>query len=106
MNDEYLSLTLLSLPGETEADFKRRLSGFWTHMLRNRPDDYEKVYAETAAFERHGEGLSRKYLIEAGVSDLLTRELRAQKLEFLPVDEDDVYSKYEATPPEWFWIEH
>jgi hypothetical protein len=106
MNDEYLSLTLLSQPSESENDFKRRLSVFWTHMLRNFEADYEKVYAEMVAFEPHGSELSRKYLIEAEVKQLLTAELQKQGMAFLPVDEDDVYSKYEATPPEWFWIEH
>jgi len=33
-------------------------------------------------------------------------ELTAASVDFVPVDEDDVYSKYEAAPPDWFWIEH
>ena len=41
--DEYLCLTVLSRPSEPDAEFKARLSAFWTTMLRTRPDDFEKV---------------------------------------------------------------
>ena len=51
MND-YLCLNVLAKPGESEADFKARLSAFWTHMLRRHQAAFEKVYAETSAFER------------------------------------------------------
>ena len=34
------------------------------------------------------------------------KALKSAKMGHLPVDPDDVYSKYEAAPPEWFWIEH
>ena len=104
--DEYLCLTVVSRASEPEAEFKSRLSAFWTKMLRERPDDFEKVYAETVAFERHAERVSRRYLIEVGVSRVLEGELAAAGLEFAPLDPDDLYTKYEAAPPEWFWIEH
>ena len=104
--DEYLCLTVLSRAGEGEAEFKARLSAFWTRMLREKPDDFEKVYAETVGFEPHAGQLARKYLIEAGVADVLVPELRAAGVDHLPIDPDDLYSKYEAAPPEWFWIEH
>ena len=104
--DEYLCLTLLSRPAESQADFKARLSAFWTRMLREKPDDFEKVYAETVAFERQTDRLSRRYLVEAAAIDALTRELSAAGLDFAPIDPDDLYSKYEAAPPDWFWIEH
>ena len=104
--EDYLCLTLVSHPQESELDFKRRLSSFWTHILRNFKDDYEKVYAEHAAFEKTGDFLSRKYLIEAVVSELLTEQLHHQGMAFSPLDPEDLYSKYEASPPEWFWIEH
>lgn len=106
MSDDYLMLTVRSRPGEAEPDFKTRLSEFWTAQLRNHPDEFEKVYAETVAFERSGDRLSRQYLIEADVADLLERELKAGGVEFAPIDRDDLYTKYEATPPEWMWIEH
>jgi hypothetical protein len=104
--DEYLCVTLVSKPGESEADFKARLSRFWTHMLRERPDDFEKVYAETVHFEREGDRLARKYLVEAGVVSVLETEFAASEMDHLPIDPDDLYTKYEAAPPDWFWIEH
>ena len=104
--DEYLCLTVLSRPSEPDAEFKARLSAFWTTMLRTRPDDFEKVYAEAVAFERHADRASRRYLIEAGVAGVLEAELPAAGLDHAPLDADDLYSKYEAAPPEWFWIEH
>jgi hypothetical protein len=104
--DEYLCLVVLSRPSEPEAEFKARLSAFWTKMLRERPADFEKVYAEAVAFERQTDRLSRRYLIETGVAEVLAAELQSAGLDHAPIDADDVYSKYEAAPPEWFWIEH
>lgn len=104
--DEYLCLNLLSRPGESEADFKARLSALWTTMLRQHPDDFEKVYAETSAFEKSENRLLRKYLVEAPAIPAIVAELKTHGMDHEPVDEDEIYSKYEATPPEWFWIEH
>ncbi|HUR56005.1 MAG TPA: hypothetical protein VMZ71_17850 [Gemmataceae bacterium] len=104
--DGYLCLTVLSRLSEPEGEFKARLSAFWTKMLRGRPDDFEKVYAETVAFERQTDRLSRRYLIEAGVASVLEVELPAAGLDHAPLDPDDLYTKYEAAPPDWFWIEH
>ncbi len=97
---------MVSQPGEAQADFAARLSRFWTHMLRNHPDEFEKVYAETTAFDAKGDRASRQYLVEGGVAGLLEREFAAAGLAHEPIDRDDVYSKYEATPPDWMWIEH
>ncbi len=104
--DEYLCLTVLSRTGEAEAEFKTRLSEFWSAMLRAKPDEFEKVYAEAAKFEECDGRLGRRYLIESGVADGLSADLVRGGLEHLPLDSDDLYSKYEAAPPEWFWIEH
>jgi hypothetical protein len=104
--DEYLCLTLVGKPREPEPEFKARLTAFWTHMIRNRPDDYERVYAEATAFGSHGERPTRQYMAEAGVVEALTAELTAAGVDFEPVDEDEVYSKYEASSPDWFQIEH
>lgn len=104
--DEYVCLTVLSRAGEAEAEFKGRLSAFWSGMLRAKPDEFEKVYAEAVAFEKHDGCLGRRYLVESGVAEFLVAELTRGGLGFLPVDPDDLYSKYEAAPPEWFWIEH
>lgn len=104
--EEYVCLTLRSRLGEAEAAFKARLSTFWTGVLRITPADFEKVYAEAAAFERLADRLERRYLIEAVVADSLAVALTSGQLDFQPIDPDDLYSKYEAAPPEWFWIEH
>ncbi len=104
--DEYVCVTVLSRPGEAAADFSGRLSRFWTHMLRDRKDDFEKVYAETTAFESAGGRLSRQYLAEADVVAVLEAEFAAAGLEHEPIDRDEVYSKYEAVAPDWMQIEH
>lgn len=104
--DDYLCITLMSAAGETEADFKARISAFWSDMLRNRPEDFEKVYAETVAFEPEGDQLTRKYLVEASVVPVLEQQFQAAGIGYQPIDPDDLYTKYEAAPPEWFWIEH
>src|SRR5260221_14656910 len=103
--DDYLCLTLLAQPGEPEAAFKARLSAFWTSMLREKPDKFEKVYAEAVAFEHHADRLGRRYLIESGVADPLQAALASAGIAHQPIDPDDLYSRYEAAPPEWFWIE-
>jgi len=103
---EYLCVTVRSRPSEAESSFTSRLSELWTDMLRNHPDEFEKVYAETAKFEPDGGVLTRQYLFEAEIVAMLTAKLRTSAIDHDAIDEDDVYSKYEAVPPEWFWIEH
>lgn len=103
---DYRLIALHSLPGESEPEFQARLAAFWTHYLRTRPDDYEKVYAEKTDSDRDGDRLKRCYLVEADGIPPLTEALADQNISHDPVDPDDVYSKYEAAPPEWFWIEH
>ncbi len=104
--DDYLYLILLSRPGESEASFKDRLSAFWTHVLREHPEDFESVYAEKTSFEREGKRLTRTYLIEEKSAAKLVKHLSKMEMDFDPLDPADVYSKYEASPPDWFWIEH
>jgi len=104
--DEYLCITVVSKPGESQADFAARLSEFWTHMLRNHKDDFEKVYAETTAFGAEGNRVSRQYLVKQDGADLLEREFAGSGLEHEPIDREDVFPKYEASPPDWMWIEH
>jgi hypothetical protein len=104
--NDYLCLTVISHAGESEPDFKRRLSEFWSGVLRSSPEEFEKVYAEAVAYDRHGDRLGRRYLIEADATAPLAAEAVRGGFDHLPVDEDDSYSKYEAAPPEWFWIEH
>jgi hypothetical protein len=104
--DEYLCLTLVGKPGEPEPAFKSRLVAFWTHMIRGRPDDYEKVYSEATEFETEGGKVARRYMVEPGVVPVLAAELAAQGVDHLPVDPDDLYSKAEASSSDWFQIEH
>lgn len=104
--DEYLCITILSRPGESTEAFGSRLSEFWTHMLRRHKDDFEKVYAETTSFEQQGDRWSRQYLMMQEVVDLVEDEMRAAGLDYEPISRDDVYSRYEATPPDWMQIEH
>ena len=104
--DDFICLTVRARPGEGEAEFSARLTRFWTHMLRSRPDDFEKVYAETTRFETGGGVLTRQYLVREDAANAVTQEMAAAGVEHAPVDRDDVYTKYEATPPHWMQIEH
>jgi hypothetical protein len=104
--DEFVCISVVSQPGESEAAFAARLSRFWTHLLRNFKSDFEKVYAETTEFEEHAGRLCRKYLAREEVVSLLEREMNAGGLDFEPIDRGEVYSKYEAVAPEWMQIEH
>jgi len=103
---EYVCFTLLAEPLESESAFKARLTSFWTHMLRNKEADYERVYAEATRFNRAGECVTRQYMVEVDAVDVLSVELAARGIAFSPVDVDDTYSKYEAASPDWFQIEH
>jgi hypothetical protein len=104
--DEYVCVTVLSRPSETEADFAARLSRFWTQLLRTRKNDFERVYAETTRFEDAGGRLARQYLMEVGVADLVEAEMKAAGLDHEPIDREELFSRYEAVPPEWMQIEH
>jgi hypothetical protein len=104
--DEYVILTVTGQPGEGEAAFKTRLSAFWTRVLRGRPDDYEGVYAEATRYGRDGECLTRQYFVAADRIEAILAELDAAGVRHAPVDRDDLYSKYEATSPDWFQLDH
>ena len=103
---EYVCLTLLAEPGETEAAFKSRLTALWSHMLKTTPDDYERIYSEAVDFEREGGTVARRYMIDPEVLGLLHPLLESMKIASLPVDADDLYSKAEASSNEWFQLEH
>jgi hypothetical protein len=102
---EYVCLTLLGHAGESHGAFQSRLYAFWTHILRTRPDDYEKVYSEAVEFEDDADRPARRYMVEPGVVDALAAELDTQGVAYHPVDRDDLYSKAEASSSEWFQIE-
>ncbi len=103
---DYVCVTLTSKTGETAAAFQTRLYAFWTHVLRTKPDDYEKVYAEASRFETENDCVTRQYFIAAdGIPQIVT-EFLEQGIDFQPIDANDLYCKYEATSPDWFQIEH
>jgi hypothetical protein len=104
--EEYVCATVRSRPNELADGFNKRLIDFWTGMIRKWPEQYKEVYAETTRFAPEGDRLSRQYMVEAGIAELLGVELTAAGIDHDPIDADDVYSKYEATPPEWFQIPH
>ncbi len=104
--DEYVCLTVRSRPAEPADEFNKRLIAFWSGMIRGRKEEYDRVYAETTRFGSAGDRLSRQYLVAAEVADVLTAELAAAGIDHDPIDADDLYSKYEASPPEWFQIPH
>ena len=104
--DEYVCVTVKSRPGEGAGEFHKRLVAFWSHVLRSRKDEYEQVYAETTRFEATGDRATRQYMIGTAVVDVLVAEMDKAGIDHDPVDADDLYSKYEATPPDWFQIPH
>lgn len=103
---EYVCVTLASKPGETAASFQTRLYAFWTHVLRTKPDDYENVYAEASRFENENGCVTRQYFVAADGISKIVAELQTQGIEYHAIDTNDLYSKYEATSPDWFQIEH
>ncbi len=105
---EYLLLSLFAKSDETESSFNSRLIAFWTHMLRNFPDDYEQVYSEETTFDRDdSDRVLRRYMIEPDVWPQLQVQLAAQGIDLEPIDEDELYSQAEASAsPDWFQIEH
>jgi hypothetical protein len=103
---EYLSLTLLGEPNETENAFKSRLYAFWTHMLRHHAEIYEKVYAEATEFTRENVRVARQYMVEQGGLSSLLNELASAQIEHMAVDYDDLYSQAEVSGSEWFQLEH
>ncbi len=104
--DDYLCLTLLAKPDETEPAFKLRLVEFWTHMLRNKPDDYEGVYAEAKEFDTERGRTCRRYMVKVLAMPAVTTQLRAKGMDFAEVDDDDTYSKAEASSSEWSQTPH
>jgi len=104
--DDHLCIEVRSKSGESKAEFNKRLIEFWSRLLRTRPDDYKRVYAESADADGGVSTFSRKYLVHVEVAEVLETELANGGLEHKPIDRDDLYSKYEAAPPEWFQIPH
>lgn len=104
--EEYYCITIVSQAGESEAGFAARLSQFWTHMLRARKEDFERVLAESTEMEEMDDTLCRQYLVEEDIINILEEELTTAGFDFDPVDREETYTRYEAAPPEWMQIEH
>lgn len=104
--DEYLCLTLLGNAGEAEPAFKTRLTAFWTLLLRAQPDVYDAVFAEAKAFGSEAGRVSRAYMIEASAAPAVREAATAAGVAATELDEDDVYTKYEASGSDWFQLAH
>lgn len=104
--DEYLCLTVLGRDGEDEPAFKARLTAFWTLLLRGQPDVYDGVYAEARAFGFERGRVARQYMVASGAAGAVAEALSAAGLDALPLDPDDVYTKYEASGSDWFQLAH
>jgi hypothetical protein len=100
----YLCLTLLANEHESETAFKSRLSASWTHLLRTQPDAYRALFAEAKEFDIISGRLSRQYVIEADAAATVAMALAQRGVESLPLDPDDIYSKYEASSSDWFQL--
>jgi hypothetical protein len=75
-------------------------------MLREHEETYEHVYAETSVLGSHGERALRQYLVGMDAVEVIARNLRESGIDFDSIDEDEVYSRFEATSPDWFQIPH
>lgn len=104
--EEFVCVTTRSRPQESVAEYSRRLTEFWTGVLRCQPAEYLRVYAEASQFAGDRGCVTRQYMIGADVADTITNLLAAAGIDHDPIDPDDLYSKYEATPPDWFQIPH
>lgn len=104
--EEFVAVTVVSNPGESEQDFSARLSLMWTGMLREHKDEFEMVFAETTEFEEEKGCLTRTYLCEEPVLDLVESKFKGAGIDYQPIDRDDTYSQYEAVSPDWMQIEH
>jgi len=104
--DEFYCVTVKSEPGEAEERFKQRLTEFWTAILREIPDEFEKVYAETIEFESEKGRVCRRYAIETDAAELFATKLRQGGFHVDTFGDDDLYTKPELPATEWWQIEH
>ncbi len=104
--EEFVSVEVLGKSGESETAFGQRLTLFWSEILREIPEDFERVYAETIVFEKVGSKPLRRYAIETEAVDLFVGKIRQGGFEVTAPTDDDVYTKYELPATEWWQIEH
>lgn len=104
--EEFVCISVFAKPQEAEGPFKQRLTHFWTQILREIPDEFEKVYAETIEFETEAGKLCRRYAIEPDVVALMVSKIEKAGFEVAPHGEEDIYTKHELPATEWWQIEH
>ena len=104
--DDYLGISLQSSEAESETAFSLRLSVFWTEILRKYPIQFEGVFAESAKFEKRNDKIIRHYLVNKTVIDFISKKLEEASISYLEIDRENYFSKYEATSPDWWQIEH
>jgi antirestriction protein len=106
IDDEYCCVTVKSHPTEGRESFNRRLIAFWSRMLREHKDTYVRVYAESSVLGSQGERVTRQYLVGRDVVATIERNMGEDGIEHDPIDANEVYSRFEATSPDWFQIPH
>lgn len=104
--EEFLCLKVLSNPAESANAFSQRLSVFWTHMLREHPEEFKQVYAEGTKFECEDGLLSRQYAVVPGIVQNLCTKICQAGLKHSDLLPDDLYTVYEIIGPDWMQIEH
>jgi len=104
--EDYLGISLQSTVAESEIGFSSRLSGFWTEMLRKHPTQFEGVFAESVKFEKRNDTLIRHYLVHKNNIDFIANRLKDVGISYLDINREDFFSKYEASSPDWWQIEH
>ena len=75
-------------------------------MLREQKNSYEGVFAETTVMEADGDRAMRQYLIAADVVEAIEKWMTGAGVDHDLIDNDEVYSRFEATSPDWFQIPH
>lgn len=104
--EEYQGIVVAGHENESQLRFSSRLSQFWTVILRQHPEQFEGVYAESSEFGSEGNKPTRQYAVDPAVVAFLGEQLADAGIELLPVDPDETYTRYEAVAPDWWQIEH
>jgi len=78
----------------------------WQTVWANQWEPSTKTQHAADCYRRHWNDGSLSNEDIHSVVDRLERELTAAGVDHEPIDRDDHYSKFEATPPHWMWIEH
>lgn len=104
--EEFQAIVLAGNTNESESQFSKRLSQFWTEILRRHPDQFEAVFAESSQFGTRDSRPTRQYVVDPSVVPLLEAKLRETGIDLLPIDPDATYNRHEAVAPDWWQIHH